>query len=392
MEIGKHPIWKNISPLKKPVYLTRFFLARKIAKLYPNSLFIGITGSVGKTTTQEACLAVLSQKYKTLATKEGVDPIFGIPATLMSIRPGVKKVILEMGVEHPEEMDFYLSLVNPAVVIVTRISYAHSQFLGDEEKIFEEKGKLVKKLPKGGMAILNWDDVKVRKLAKETDAQVIFYGLDPDNCHIWAGNIRTEGGRTCFEINYGVERVEVTWPLVGKHFVYAALAAAALGLNCGLTLINIKKGLERITASPHRLQLLEGLNGWEVLDDTYNSSPAALVGALQLMNELPAKRRVVVLGEMRELGIYSEDLHRQVAREIFKNKIDHVLLGTGDTVFIADELFKLGFSEERVEANLSNSQLVSKIIRGLGIGDLVLIKGPRAGKLDEVVERVTKRR
>lgn len=392
MEISKHPIWKNVRSFKKPAHMARFFLARKIARLYNRSLFIGITGSVGKTTTKEACLAVLSQKYKTLSTKENIDPIFNIPVTLLKIRPKIKKVILEMGIEYSEEMDFYLSLVAPATAIVTRVSYAHSQYLGNVDDILREKGKLVKQLPKEGFAILNWDDTNVRKLAKETEAQVFFYGLNPDNCYVWAGKIKVEENCTRFELNCGVERVEVSWQLMGRHFVYAALAAAALGISCGMTLTGIKRGLEQVKSSPHRLQLLEGLSGWHVLDDTYNSSPAALAEALQVLNELPARRRIAVLGEMRELGIYSESLHRQLAQEIYKNRIDRVLLGGGDAAFIGDELIKLGFPIERVESNLSNSQMVSKIIRGTDKGDLVLIKGSRAVKLDEVVERITKRK
>ncbi|KKS64699.1 hypothetical protein A3A14_04440 [Candidatus Daviesbacteria bacterium RIFCSPLOWO2_01_FULL_43_38] len=392
MEISKHPIWKNISPFKKPAHLTRFFLAKNIAKLYSRSRFIGITGSVGKTTTKEACLSVLSQKFKTIASWGNLDPILNIPMTLLKMKPGVKKAIFEMGIEYPGEMDFYLSMVKPATGIVTRISFAHSQFLGSLEEIVKEKGKLIRQLPKEGFAILNWDDINVRKLAKETEAQVIFFGTSSKECHVWASNIKIENNLTSFELNYGVERVEVTWKLLGRHFIYSAMAAASLGISLGLSLINIKKGLEKVEPAPHRLQLLEGLNGWLVLDDTYNSSPVALGEALEVLNELPARRRIVVLGEMRELGSYSEGLHRQLAQNIYKDKIDLVFLGSGDAVFIADELLKLGFPPERVEANLSNSQIVSKVIRAIGRGDLVLIKGSRAVKLDEVVSRITRRK
>lgn len=392
MEISKHPIWKSVSPLKKPAHLSRFFLAKNIAKLYPRSRFIGITGSVGKTTAKEACLSVLSQKYKTIASIGNLDPIFNIPLTLLKVRPGTKKAIFEMGIEYPGEMDFYLSMVKPATGIVTRISFAHSQFLGSIEEIVQEKGKLIKQLPKDGFAILNWDDLNARKLAKETEAEVIFFGTDPKECHVWASNIKIDNNLTYFELNYGVEKVEVTWKLLGRHFVYAALAAASLGISEGLSLINIKRGLEKVEPAPHRLQLLEGLNGWRVLDDTYNSSPVALEEALEVLNDLPARRRMAVLGEMRELGSFSESLHRQIAQKIYKDKVDLVLTGGGDAVFFADELLKLGFPEERVEANLSNSQIVSKVIRAAGNGDLVLIKGSRAVKLDEVVGRITRRK
>ena len=391
MDIGKHQIWNKISSYKKPFHIARFFLAKTLANWYPRSIFIGITGSVGKTTTKELCLAVLSQKFnKTIASIDNIDPILNIPLTLLKLRPHINKVILEMGIEYPGEMEFYLSLVKPFTAIITRMGFAHSEFMGSFENIIREKGLLISQLPKEGYAILNYDDTAVRKLAEETEAQVIFYGLDSKNCDIWASNIRLDGTKTRFEINYGVERVDINFNLLGRHFVYPALAAAALGICNHISLINIKKGLEKVLPMKHRLQLLDGLGGWHVLDDTYNSSPQALEEALNLLDEFPARRRIIVLGEMKELGGYSEKLHRVVAQKIYKDKIDLVFLGSGDTKYIADELLKLGFPPERMENNLSNSQLVPKVLKTAGKGDVVLVKGSRAVKLDEVGSRISK--
>ncbi|MFA5933058.1 MAG: Mur ligase family protein [Microgenomates group bacterium] len=390
MEIKNHPIWNNIKSYKKPAHLARFFVAKRYACLFSRTTFIGITGSVSKTSTTISCLNVLSEKFTTIATDINLDSILNIPITLLKARPKTKKVILEMGVEYPGEMDFYLSLVRPATAIITRISYAHSEFLGNIEGILKEKSPLVKQLPKNGFAILNYDDPYCRRLAKETEAQVIFYGFDSQKCDVWSSNVRLEDGLTKFELNYGVERVEVSFKFLGRHMVYPALAAAALGISCDMNLIQIKKGLEKVKPVSHRLQLLEGINGFNVIDDTHNSSPAAVEEALNVLNELPAKKRIAILGEMKELGDYSEHLHRSIAQKIVKDRIDLVLLGSGDAVFIYDELIKLGFPSERVEANLSNTQLVSKIVRFAGKGDLVLIKGSHAVKLNEVVQRITK--
>jgi len=390
MKIQDHSVWKNVSPFKKPAHLLRIFAARKYASFFPRSKFIGITGSVGKTSTTKACQAVLSQKYQILATEENLDPIFNIPITLLKTRPKTDKVFLEMGVEYPGEMEFYLSLVKPATAIITRIFYSHSEFLGDLDKIIEEKSLLIKQLPEDGHAILNWDDPYTRKLVKLTKANVIFYGFDSKNCHVWASNVKIKNYQTYFELNYGVERVEVTLNLLGRHLVYPCLAAASLGLSMGMSLVSIKKGLETLQPAHHRLQILEGLNGTYVLDDTYNSSPAALEEAINVLNEVPAKRRIAVLGEMRELGQYSKLMHEQIAQKIYKDKVDLVLLGGGETKFVAEELLSLGFPQERLEVNLSNSQLVSKILRVASKGDVILVKASRAVKLDEVVKRISK--
>lgn len=398
MNIAKHPIWESVTPYKtkipsykKPFHLLKIYLARQIAKFYSPNIFVGVTGSVGKTTCISAASAVLSQKYKTITTKPNLDPILNIPQTILRIRPGIKKVILEMGVEYKGEMDFYLSLVKPKTVIVTKISYAHSQYLGNPEDIIEEKGKLVEQLPKGGVAILNADDIYSKALAKKTSATTIFFGRDPKTATVWAGNLRIDNLRTTFELNYGVERVKVDYQLLGEHQVYPALAAAALGITEDIPLIRIKKALESIVPAEHRLQPVVGPNGSIVLDDTYNSSPAAAEAAIETLMQISGRRRILVLGEMRELGIYSEKLHRELAKQIYKEKIDMVLLGQGDAGYIGDELKSLGFLEEKLLENLSNQQIVSYLLKSLGRGDVCLIKGSRAVRLDEVVKRITKK-
>lgn len=398
MDIVDHPIWEQITPYKtkisaykKPIHLLKIYLARQYSKLYPRETFIGVTGSVGKTTTVAASLAVLSQKYKTITTSPSLDPILNIPSTILRLNPSIKRAVIEMGVEYKGEMDFYLSLIRPKTVIITKIYYAHSQHLGGIDEIVAEKGKLVEQLSKDGVAILNFDDILSRKLAKMCQGQAIYYGKDPQNCAVWAGNIKIENFRTTFELNYGVERVKVNYMLLGEHQVYCALAAACLGVVENIPLTKIKLALESILPFEHRLQAVPGPNGSIILDDTYNSSPAALEAAIDTLQQVPARRRVIVLGEMRELGKYSDMLHRQIAQKIYKEKLDFVFLGGGDAQIIADELKQLGFWEERIEVNLQNSQIVSRLLKTLGNGDVCLIKGSRAIRLDEVVKRIVKK-
>lgn len=398
MDIASHPIWDQVTPyktkiptFKKPLHLLKIHLARQYAKLYHPQTFIGVTGSVGKTTCVAACAAVLSQKYKTLATKPNLDPILNIPSTILKLNPSYEKAVFEMGIEYKGEMDFYLSLIKPQTVVITKIAYAHSEYLGNINEILREKGKLVESLGQDGVAILNYDDPNCRKLAEKCQGTVIYFGMDAENCAVWAGNPKLENYATTFELNHGVERVKVNYKLLGLHQVYPALAAAALGVVCDIPLTKIKLALESVESSEHRLQVLSGPSGSILLDDTYNSSPSALDGAIDVLLAMPARRRVIVLGEMRELGQYAEELHRQVARRIYKEKLDLVFLGQGDARIIADELKNLGFWEERLESNLQNSQLVSKLLKTLGKGDVCLIKGSRALRLDEVVKRIARK-
>ncbi len=398
MDIYDHPIWKQTTPyktkisaFKKPFHLFRIYLAKQYVKLFPKKTFIGVTGSVGKTSTIQSAVAVLSQKFNTISTKPDLDPILNIPDTLLQMSPAVKRVVLEMGIEYKGELDFYLSLIKPQTVIFTKIAYAHSQFLGGLKEIIEEKGKLIEQLEEDGVAILNFDDPISQELAKKCKGSVVYYGTDVQNCTVWAGNIKIENFQTVFELNLGVERVKVYFELLGSHQIYSALAAAALGVVNNIPLTKIKLALESVKPSNHRMQVLTGPNGSFILDDTYNSSPAALDAAIDTLLEVNARRRFLVLGEMKELGEYSEKLHRQVAQRIYKEKLDFVFLGQGDTQIIEDELKGLGYWEERVEGNLQNSQIVSRLLKNLGKGDVVLIKGSRAVRLDEVVKRIAKK-
>lgn len=398
MDIKTHPIWNQLTPsktkiaaYKKPLHLLKIFMARQYAKLYPSDMFIGVTGSVGKTTCIRCCQAILSQKYRTLSTTPNLDPILNIPNTILSLNPSFKKVIIEMGIEYPGEMDFYLSLVRPKTAIITKISYAHSEFLGGVEQIAREKGKLIEQLPKDGLAILNWDDIHSRKLAQKCKANILYFGTDEKNCFLWASNIKIDNFQTTFELNLGVERIKVNYQLLGKHQIYPALAAALLGISVDIPLTKIKLALEQISPTEHRMEVKNGPNGSIILDDTYNSSPAAVEAAIETLIQIPARKRIAVLGEMRELGQYSEMLHRQIAQLIFKEKIDLVFLGLGDAEIIADELKSLGFWEERLFYDLQNSQIVAKLLKNLGKGDVCLIKGSRAVRLDEVIKRITKK-
>lgn len=397
IDLNRHPVWKNVNPLKKRGHLARFFIARQYAKFIPPQKIVAVVGAVGKTTTAVAAKEVLSERFLTISTTDtnsqaaNLDPIFNLPMTLLRAKPAVKKIILELGIELPGEMELYMSIIKPFKVIVTRLSYEHNEFLGSLDDVLKEEAKIIEYIPEQGSLILNWDDPFSRKLADKTKSEVIFFGTDPKNCHVWAANIKIQNLRTSFELNYGVERILVQSRLLGKHQVYPLLAAAALGVSEGLTLTTIKKGLEKVQPVEHRMESLSGYNGSIVLDDTYNAQPVAVEEALEVLNYIPARRRIAVLGEMKELGPFSEKMHRHIAKKLYNDKVDLIFLGPGDTRYIVDELTKLGFIEERICSNLQNPQLVSQLLKVLAKGDVVLVKGARSNRLDEVVKKIIKK-
>ncbi len=383
--------YSKISPSKNFFQILRTYLARQYAKLYSSNLFIGVTGSVEKATCIQAAAAICSRKYKTITTKSHLDPVLDISQTILRINPGTQKVILDMGAENTGDIDFYLSQVKPKIAIFTKAAYIPGSAFGNAEEIQSEQEKLIGSLGEHGMAILNWDDNFSKKLAQQCRGNVLFYGMDQSNCTVWAGNINIENFGTTFELNSGVERVKVNFKLLGINKVYAALAAALLGVILDIPLTKIKPALETLEPQDHCMQAIYGPNSSVILDDTYNSSPVTVESAVDTLLSVPARRRILVLGEMRDLGSYSEAMHRGVARKIYKEKLDLVFLGQGETCFIEEELKSLGYWEERLGSNLQNSQLVSKLLKTLGKGDVCLIKGPKVVRLDEVVKRIARK-
>jgi len=328
-------------------------LSKQYAKLYPKETFIGVAG------TSQALIAVLSQKYKTVGISN---------KTFFRLKPSVKRAIFEV--------DNDLSFIRPKIGII----------LGDLDS--EE---LIENLPPDGLAILNWDDVKSKKLADKCKGEVVYFGTDPEACLIWASNVNIENYKTVFELNYGVEKIKVNYPLLGMHQIYPALASATLGIIEKIPLTRIKLALESLIPSEHGMQAIVGPNGSVILDDTFNSSPIACEAAIDTLMRVPARRRIVVLGEMGEFGEHSDILYRSIAQKIYKEKIDLVILGQGQSEIIADELKNLGFWEEKIMSDLQSGQMVGKLLTTLEKGDVCLIKGSRTVRLDEVVTRIAKK-
>ncbi len=312
---------------KQPFHHLRRQVAKNWLKLFPHLKIIAVAGSFGKTNTVRAIAYVLSQKYKTLQTDLNLDTIYNLPLTLLKLRPGHEVLILECGVDHRGEMDKHLSLFTPEIAVLTGISPVHSEpeLLGSIEGIMEEKVKLLKALPSNGWAILNFDDVLVRKMAEKTKAKVLWYGTDK-TCDFWADEIEAGMTGTSFKLHarqFGVTGLDLKIGLLGKHAVHEGLAAAATGLIYGLTTKQIKKGLGEIKPLSGRLSLEKGPLGTIILDDHLRANPASVRAGLETLAILPCRgRKIAVLGEMGELGQYAREEHENLGKFMAGLKID----------------------------------------------------------------------
>jgi UDP-N-acetylmuramoyl-tripeptide--D-alanyl-D-alanine ligase len=342
---------------------------------------IGITGSVGKTTTKEVIAEIMGRRWRTLKNPGNLNNEIGLPLTLLHLTEGHEVAVLEMGFYVPGEIALLCQLASPQVGVVTNIGTVHAERAGSQQAIARGKAELVRALPEDGVAILNLDDPFVRAMADETQARVFYYGLDPA-ADIWADNVvglGLDGIR--FRLHYRKETLHIKVPLIGRHSVHTALRAAAVGLVFNLPWQDILEGL-RFGQTQLRLVAVRTESGALLLDDTYNASPESTLAALNLLDELEG-RKVAVLGDMLELGPYERTGHEMVG--VRASEVADLLVTIGERGhLIAESARNLNPALEIEEFEESVGALEFLKPR-LSSGDAVLIKGSRGMNMDIIV-------
>ncbi len=360
---------------------------QQIARFWRRKLdlrVVGITGSVGKSTTKELAAEVLSQRYRTLKNPGNLNNEIGLPLTMLRLGRGYQRAVLEMGFYVPGEIAFLCDIALPQVGVITNIGTVHAERAGSQEAIARGKAELVQALPPApeGVAILNYDDPWVRQMAEKTRAQVFYYGLSPE-ADLWADQVTglgLEGIR--FRLHYRAETLHVRAPLIGRHSVHTALRAAAVGLAENLTWQEIFDGL-RQGHTQLRLVAVRAGNGALLLDDTYNAEPESMLAALNLLGELEG-RKIAVLGDMLELGPYERQGHELVGLRTAQVADMLVTLGERGRM-IAEAARKAGMKKSAVAEFESVEQVVEWLNRHLSPNDAVLIKGSHGLHMERIV-------
>ena len=359
---------------------------QKIARYWRRKLdlrVIGITGSVGKSTTKEMASEVLSTRYRTLKSPGNLNNEIGLPLTLLRLSPGYQCAVLEMGFYVPGEIAFLCDLAQPQVGVVTNVGTVHAERAGSQEAIARGKAELVQALPPApeGVAILNFDDPWVRRMEEKTKARVFFYGLSRE-AHLWADNVvglGLEGIR--FRLHYAGETLHVKIPLIGRHSVHTALRAAAVGLTEGMNWQEILEGLNQ-GHTQLRLAAVRSETGALLLDDTYNASPESMLAALNLLDELDG-RKVAVLGDMLELGPYERGGHEMVG--LRAAQVANILLTLGERAHIfAEAARRAGMKKSAILEFNEYEPLVEWLKANLTRNDTVLIKGSHSLRMDRI--------
>ena len=358
---------------------------QEIARFWRNKLdlrVIGITGSVGKSTTKELVAQALEQRYRTLKNFGNLNNEIGLPLTILGLTEEHERAVLEMGFYVPGEIKFLCNIAKPQIGVITNIGTVHAERAGSQEAIAHGKAELVEFLPADGVAILNYDDLWVREMAKKTNARVFFYGLTSES-DLWADHIEGLGlDGIRFRLHYRNESIYVHLPLIGRHSVHTALRATAVALIEGLTWQEIIDGL-RDGRAELRLVAARSKCGALMLDDTYNASPASTLAALSLLQEMSG-RKIAVLGDMLELGQYEAQGHEMVG--LRAAEIADLLLTLGERAhIIARAARQAGMPKDNIYEFEDTQDVIAWLDESLTENDSLLLKGSRGLRMDRIV-------
>ncbi|MDP3710628.1 MAG: UDP-N-acetylmuramoyl-tripeptide--D-alanyl-D-alanine ligase [bacterium] len=389
-----------------------------------NPKVIGITGSVGKTSTRETVFAVLKTKYRVRQAEKNYNNEIGLPLTILNIPHYGKNflawgwgfvlsafsliksknsypeiLILEYGVDKPGDMDFLLNLAKPDIAVITAIGETpmHVENFKDPEGVISEKVKLIKCLGEDGYAILNHDDYVVYDIKNRTKGKVLTYGFE-ENAEVKAINyiLKTTLDETLgempegasFKINFKNKIIPVRMHgVLGKSNIYAALAAAAVGTVLDINLIKVSEALADLTPPAGRLRLLMGIKNSLILDDTYNAGPESTRLALETLKDAPGKRKIVILGDMLELGKYTEAAHRSIGDQAAEFADILVTVGVR-AKFISDEANLKGLDKSQIFIFDSTDSARGFLDQLIKEGDLILVKGSQGMRMEKIVEEI----
>ncbi len=358
-----------------------------IAKLHrrycENIKIVGLTGSVGKTTTKEMVYAVLSEKFDTIKTEGNLNNEIGMPKTLFRLTDTTEAAVVEMGMSNFGEIERMTLVCRPNLAIITNIGVSHIEFLGSRDGILKAKTEILKGMPYGAPLILNGDDDKLWGY-QNADFQQIYFAIENTQADILAKEIETANGETSFTVCFdGGNTQKVTIPTVGKHNVYDALAAFAAGLSLDIPPERIAAGLQNYAPAGMR-QRIKTVAGVTVIEDCYNASPDSQKAALNVLASLPAQRKIAVLGDMLELGDYAESAHRTVGAYAAECKVDFLFCYGEASAWIADAAKKTVQTAHFTD----KMALTEKLLNTVRAGDAVLFKASRGMALEEVIQKL----
>jgi len=413
---------------RKIVYLEKIlkYLATKALRRFKPRI-VGVTGSVGKTSTKEAIYTVLASKFRVRKNEKNYNNEIGLPLAILGLESGggspwkwmrvflraigiilfsrrknyPEILVLELGADRPGDIKYLVDFIKPEIGVITAIGISHLEFFQDKKNIAREKSFLVKALKRDELAVLNCDDEEVRAMAEQIKSKKIFYGFseeaDIQASDIFFGYDKTKdqyGGdiSSIKGISFKLSYEGTTLPVrlirsVGRPQIYAVLAATAVGIHFDMNLVEISEAFRDFQAPAGRLNLISGIRNTMIIEDSYNAAPQSTLAALEVLEKIEARRKIAVLGDMLELGRETEAGHREVGKRVAE--VVDVLFAVGEKAkFIADEAKKAGLDKNNIFCYNDSSEAGIPIQNMLQEGDVILVKGSQGARMERISEEI----
>jgi UDP-N-acetylmuramoyl-tripeptide--D-alanyl-D-alanine ligase len=347
---------------------------------------VAVTGSNGKTSTREMAVSVVSQLGPTLAPTSNFNNDVGVPLTLFSLQREHRLAVLELGMNHFGEIARLTEICRPDIGVITNVGPAHLEGVGSLEGVKAAKGELLEQMAPDRCAVLNADDPRILDLARNTDLEVLLFGTGPE-ARIRAEEIAKVGAGIGFSLVLPSARVSVVLATPARFMVFNALAAAGVGHLLGLDPGQIRDGLEAFSPVRGRMTVVETEPGITIIDDTYNANPGSMAGVIETLVQSQARRRILVLGDMRELGDTAEALHRELGRTAAVAGIDRLCVTGEFAGKVAEGALTGGMDPKKILTG-GKSEILADLEDVLRPGDWVVVKGSRAVAMETIVERL----
>lgn len=356
-----------------------------------NPIVVAVTGSNGKTTTKDMIAAILATQFNVTKTFANFNNEIGVPVTLLNMEPSTEVVVVEMGMDRFDQLDLLSRLATPDYAVITMIGEAHIEFFGTRDRIADAKMEIVHGMNEDGTLIINGDEPLLTARAADIEQQVVTFGRQLAD-DFYATSVQLADDQVAFSVNEWPD-LTFTLPMVGEYNVNNALAAIAVGAQLQITPENMQKALQDLQMTENRAEWIQGTNGERILSDVYNSNPTAVAEVLKTMEQVQTEgKKVIVLGDMLELGIASAQLHAQLAAEIDPDQIAEVYLVGDEMQALLKQLTADGFPNQRLHHYAKNelAQLTKDLNATLRTDDIVLLKGSHGIHLETVLQGLTK--
>lgn len=346
---------------------------------------IGITGSVGKTSTKDIIASVLSEKYEVLKTQGNYNNNIGLPLTILRLKKHTA-MVLEMGMNSLGEISLLTKIAKPTTAVITLIGTSHIGELGSRENILKAKLEILEGLEKEGSLIINNDNDLLNFWSNNNNDihNHITYGIE-NKSKLNAYNIQIDEQQSSFNIKINNKEYRITVPVSGKHFIYNAMAAIAVGLEYGIDVENIISGIYKFSLTKRRMEIIKKLDNITILNDSYNASYESIKVALEYINSINTKRKIAVLGDVLELGEFSKEMHEKIGEEVEKNNIDILVTVGNEAKNIKNRIQNKNIEVLQFNKNEDAIDFLKNTIKS---GDFILIKASNGMHFDEIVNSI----